>query len=139
MADIKIAYCVTLYNIVNKILFVDVPQGEAPVERKLPFNVKYKLQKNMNLLVKDYAFFDSEKSRLIKEYGEEVDNGARIVVKSENIDEYKKEINKIMNMEVSRNFLTLTDKEVEDITGVDAECSEMELFIEYMTDNPKND
>jgi len=134
MANIKIAYCVTLYNVLNKIIFENAGEEGEPVERKLPFNLKYKLQKNLNMVAKDYAFFESEKQRLIREYGEDIDDGKKVQVKKENFDSYKEEVVKIMNMEVERNFLTLTDKEIDEISDADVECAEMEVFIQYLTE-----
>lgn len=132
MANIKIAYCITLYNVLNKIIFDGETEDGRPIERKLPFNVKYKLQKDLNAVSKDYIYFENERNRLITEYGEKVDD--KTIVKEENRDAYKKDILKVLDMEVERNFATLTDEEIESISDVEAECAEMEVFIKYLTE-----
>lgn len=133
MADIKIAYCLTLYDALNSILFEDSGDSKIPVERKIPFKTKYKIQKNLNMLAKDYVYYENEKNRLIKEYGEETDG--RIVVKPENVETYKQEISKILSLEVQRDFLKLTDEEIEAINDdIDIDCAGMEILIQYLTD-----
>ena len=131
MADIKISYCVALHNILTKILF-DYDKDGKLLERKLPFNVKYKLQKNLNIVSKDFLFFETERNNLIKKYGEEKED--KIKLKEENFEDYKSEVEKLLDMEVSRNLLKLSDEEVEAIGDVEADCAEMEVFIEYLTD-----
>lgn len=131
MADIKISYCIALHNVLTKILF-DYDKDGKLLERKLPFNVKYKLQKNLNIVSKDYLFFETERNNIIKKYGEEKEN--KIKLKEENFEDYKSEVEKLLDMEVSRNLLKLSDEEVESIGDVEADCAEMEVFIEYLTD-----
>ena len=133
MADIRIAYCLTLYDALNSILFIEPEEGKMPVERKIPFKTKYKIQKNLNVLSKDYVYYEEERTRLIKEYGEESEG--KITVKPENMTVFKEEIGKILSMEVQRDFLKFTDEEMEEISGdIIIDCAAMELIIQYLTD-----
>lgn len=133
MADIKIAYCISLYDLLNGILFENTEDGAVPVERKIPFKTKYKIQKNLNLLAKDFAFYEQEKEKLIRQYG--VEGDGKITVTPENMDVFKEELGKILGMEVQRDFLKLTDEEIESINcDFDASCGEVELLIQYLTE-----
>lgn len=129
---IKIMYGVTLYNLLKKMLFVQA-DGDKVEERDLPFGVKYKLQKDFDIVAKDYSYFENERVRLVKEYGEE--DGDRVVVKDENIEEYKNELLAMMNKEVVHTFAELTEAEILSLDGVKTECHEMELFIRYLTED----
>ena len=133
MADIRIAYCLTLYDALNSILFTEPEEGKMPLERKIPFKTKYKIQKNLNVLAKDYVYYEEERTSLIKEYGEESEG--KITVKPENMTVFKEEIGKILSMEVQRDFLKFTDEEMEEISGdIIIDCAAMELIIQYLTD-----
>lgn len=131
MDKIRIAYCLTLYDALNNMLFENIEENKPPVERKIPFKTKYKIQKNLNILAKDYVYFEDERHKLIQEYGEQKDNS--IIVKEENIQKYKEDLSKILSMEVERDFSKLTEKELEDIgDDVVVDCASMELLIKYM-------
>jgi len=130
MDNIKIAYSISLYNVLNKILFIEFDEKNAK-ERELPFNVKYKLQKDLDMVSKDYIYFENERNNLIKQYGEEAEG--KVKVTDENMSTYKEEVMKILNMEVTHKFALLTEEEINSIKDVNIECHEMELFIMYLT------
>lgn len=132
---IPILYSIALYKVVEKILFVGNTEGnEKPEERELPFNVKYKLQRNQDLLLKDYAFYESERLNLIKKLG--VSDGTKTVVPQEKMDEYRDEMKKVLYIEGEHSFKSLTPEEVDKIKGeVNVTCEEMNLFIAYMVDD----
>lgn len=131
MDKIRIAYCLTLYDALNNILFEDAEPNTTPVERKIPFKTKYKIQKNLNTLAKDYVYFEDERHKLIQEYGEQ--QGNNVVVKEENLEKYKEDLGKILSMEVERDFSKLSEKEIEDISDdIFVDCAGMELLIKYI-------
>ena len=139
MNEIKmpIAYSVTLYTLLEKMLFVNnvVSQGgETPEERELPFNVKYKLHRNFDILLKDFSYFENNRNTLIRQYGEEKDG--RITVKPENIEEYREELLKAINIEVTHTFIKLTPEEVALISqNINVTTEEMNLFISFLVED----
>ena len=132
-----IAYSVTLYTLLEKMLFVNnvVSQGgETPEERELPFNVKYKLHRNFDILLKDFSYFENNRNTLIRQYGEEKDG--RITVKPENIEEYREELLKAINIEVTHTFIKLTPEEVALISqNINVTTEEMNLFISFLVED----
>ena len=132
-----IAYSVTLYTLLEKMLFVNnvVSQGgETPEERELPFNVKYKLHRNFDILLKDFSYFENNRNSLIRQYGEEKDG--RITVKPENIEEYREELLKAINIEVTHTFIKLTPEEVALISqNINVTTEEMNLFISFLVED----
>lgn len=139
MTEVKmpIAYSVTLYTLLEKMLFVNnvVSQGgETPEERELPFNVKYKLHRNFDILLKDFSYFENNRNTLIRQYGEEKDG--RITVKPENIEEYREELLKAINIEVTHTFIKLTPEEVALISqNINVTTEEMNLFISFLVED----
>ena len=139
MTEVKmpIAYSVTLYTLLEKMLFVNnvVSQGgETPEERELPFNVKYKLHRNFDILLKDFSYFENNRNSLIRQYGEEKDG--RITVKPENIEEYREELLKAINIEVTHTFIKLTPEEVALISqNINVTTEEMNLFISFLVED----
>lgn len=139
MIEVKmpIAYSVTLYTLLEKMLFVNnvISQGgETPEERELPFNVKYKLHRNFDILLKDFSYFENNRNTLIRQYGEEKDG--RITVKPENIEEYREELLKAINIEVTHTFIKLTPEEVALISqNINVTTEEMNLFISFLVED----
>lgn len=132
---LPIVYSITLYRVIEKILFLGDPNLESkPEERPLPFNVKYKLQRNLDMLLKDYAFYESERKRLVKQFGKE--EGDKTVVPQENLAEFREELTKSIRIEVEHSFKLLTPEEVDRIQGdIKVSCEEMNLFIAYMVED----
>ena len=139
MNEIKmpIAYSVTLYTLLQKMIYMNdvISQGgENPKERELPFNVKYKLHRNFDILLKDYSYFENQRTSLIRQYGEE--SNGRITVKPENIETYKNELLKAINIEVTHTFIKLTPKEVALIgANINTNSEEMNLFISFLVED----
>lgn len=132
---LPIMYSIALYKVVEKLLFVgDTESDEKPEERDLPFNVKYKLQRNQDMLLKDYAFYESERARLIKSFGNA--EGDKTVVPPEKVPEFREELKKVIQIEVEHSFKFLTPEEVDSIKGdIKVSCEEMNLFIAYMVED----
>ena len=132
--NLTIAHSVSLCKVLESILFSE-KEGKI-TENDLPFNVKYKIQRNLDLLNKDRVFFESEKQRLITLYGKPLeDNPNKIEVTPENLKEYKEELLKVLSIEVSHNFRKLKPEEVESIKNVSAQTFEMDLFIALMVED----
>ena len=136
MADkITIATSVALCKLLEGMLF-DV-DTDSFKENDLPFNVRYKIQRNLDLLAKDKAYFETERQNLIKKYGaKEEDDPQRIKVTNENMKEFQEEILKIMALEVEHKFFKFTPEEVFLIKDVKAQAYEMDLFIAVLVEDP---
>jgi len=132
MTDLNVAYCISMYEMLNKILFT-VDKENKLIERDIPFATKYKLQKNLKIVSKEYEDFITEKNSLITKYGEEKDS--KITVTDENSEKYKEDMLKVLSKKVEHEFSVLNDEEISAIKDVDIECYEMDLFIEFFTEN----
>lgn len=136
MADkITIATSVALCKLLESMLF-DV-DSKSFKENDLPFNVRYKIQRNLDLLAKDKAYFEMERQNLIKKYGaKEEDDPQKIKVTEENMQDFQDEILKIMALEVEHKFFKFTPEEVFLIKDVKAQAYEMDLFIGVLVEDP---
>lgn len=137
---IPVVYCITLYKVLDKILYVDGSEKvDNPVERELPFNVKYKLQRNLDILLKDYIFYQSKRSELINKYGTKNEEGtATIVNDPDSIEKFKQELLEAINTLVEHTFKKFTPDEVNSITSnINITTNEMQIFIAYLVDDPE--
>ena len=136
MADkITIATSVALCKLLEGMLF-DVDSNSFK-ENDLPFNVRYKIQRNLDLLAKDKAYFEMERQNLIKKYGAKEENDPqKIKVTEENMQDFQDEILKIMALEVEHKFFKFTPEEVFLIKDVKAQAYEMDLFIGVLVEDP---
>ena len=129
-----IGYSVSLFMIIDKLLYVNGSNVESPVERPLPFNVKYKLQRASDVLLKDYAHYEQFRTTLIKNIG--VESDGKISVPEERMDEFKESLSELFSTEVEHSFMKLKPEEVDEITdGVNISCNEMNLFISYLVED----
>ena len=129
-----IGYSVSLFLIIDKLLYVNGSNVESPVERPLPFNVKYKLQRASDVLLKDYAHYEQFRTTLIKNLGVEEDG--KISVPEERMDEFRESLAELLTTEVEHSFKKLRPEEVDEITdGVEISCNEMNLFISYLVED----
>lgn len=129
-----LGYSVALFTIIDKILYIGGSNTENPVERSLPFNVKYKLRRTSDILIKDYAHYEQFRTTLIKNLGVEEDG--KISVPEDKMEEFKASMTEMLSTEVEHTFKKLNPNEVDEITdGVDISCNEMDLFISYLVDD----
>lgn len=131
---INIGACITLYNILNKILF-DNTDPQNPVEREIPFNVRYKLQRVLAIVEKDYFFFNDERNKLIDEIGilDESKNLKR--VPDEKIPEFKDALMNILKTQITHDFYKLKPEDLETINIKDITTDEMNIFIMTLVDD----
>ena len=136
MADkITIATSVALCKLLESMLF-DV-DSKSFKENDLPFNIRYKIQRNLDLLAKDKAYFEMERQNLIKKYGAKEENDPqKIKVTEENMQDFQDEILKIMALEVEHKFFKFTPEELFLIKDVKAQAYEMDLFIGVLVEDP---
>ena len=129
-----LGYSVALFTIVDKILYIGGSNVENPVERSLPFNVKYKLRRASDVLIKDYAHYEQFRTTLIKNLGVEEDG--KISVPEDKMEEFRASMTEMMSTEVEHTFMKLKPSEVNEITdGIDVTYTDMDLFISYLVED----
>ena len=129
-----LGYSVALFTIVDKILYIGGSNVGNPVERSLPFNVKYKLRRASDVLIKDYAHYEQFRTTLIKNLG--VEEEGKISVPEDKMEEFKASMTEMMSTEVEHTFMKLKPYEVNEITdGIDITYNEMDLFISYLVED----
>lgn len=131
MADTKltIGHSVALSNVIGKILYKE----DATQERNLPFSVKYKLQRNADILLKDCSYFEYERAMLFKKLGKIEED--KITIAEDSIEEYDREITKLASMPVTHDILKLKLEEVESIDDVNLNCHEMNIFVAFLVED----
>lgn len=129
-----LGYSVALFTIIDKILYIGGSNVENPVERSLPFNVKYKLRRASDVLIKDYAHYEQFRTTLIKNIG--VEEEGKISVPEDKMDEFRASMTEMMSTEVEHTFMKLKPSEVNEITdGIDVTYTDMDLFISYLVED----
>lgn len=128
-----IAASYTLYKILTKMVYGADP--EHPSEKNLAFNIKYKILRNKDLLEKDTIYFEQERARLVRELGEQTEEGL-FKVKAENVPEFNKELEKILRIEVEHKLLKLTPEDLDCIDESDLTADSIALFVAAMVDDP---
>lgn len=134
--DIKMTLgaSIILNKVLNAILFVD--QSTTPAkERPLSLPIKYKLQRAKSLVEKDCAFFDTERDNLIKEMGVEKEDHSAIYVPEDKLDEYKKRLTELVQLEISHDFLKIKPEDVANIDVEGLTTEEVALFMAYLIDD----
>lgn len=109
--------------------------GKDGTERKLPFNLKYKLQRNLSAIATDSEFFDKERDALIRELGEEADGV--IKVKDENLEEFNKRLFDMLSTDTDHNLIKLAPEDMDNFNDIDISCSDLNVFIRFMVDDPQ--
>lgn len=134
--DIKMTLgaSIILNKVLNAILFVD--QTTTPMtERSLNLPIKYRLQRAKSMVEKDCVFFDNERDNLIKEMGVEKEDHSAIYVPEEKMDEYKKKLTEIIQLEVTHDFMKLKPEDVANIDVEGLTTEEVALFMAYLIDD----
>lgn len=72
---------------------------------KLPIKVAYKISKLVNRMQPDLKIYEEQRTKLVKELGELVDEKTDSWrVKAENSEKFNEEIKKVLDVEVDLNF-----------------------------------
>lgn len=128
----KMAITINLYQIIKKMLFNY--SDNHTEENKLPFNVKYKLQRAGVIFEQDYLLYESKRQELVKKYGTENDKGVS-VVGDDKKEEFENELKEFLNTDVEHSIIKFTPNELEGIE-VDISMSELEIFVSSLVDDP---
>ena len=124
----------TLIEVLEKILFklAENTDGSklAPVERSLPFGLKYKLVSNYNSLVTVASDYDTKRKEIIKKYGVENEETHEYSIqdeesKSKALDEIAKMLAESVIVEV----LKISTKEIEEVNDESIELSTVDIIL----------
>lgn len=128
---------IILNRVLNAILFEQPKEGSTtePVERNLPFSLKYKLQRAKSLVEKDCIFFDKERESLIKKLGVESEDHTTIQIPDDKLEEYKKTLMEMVQLEVTHEFLKIKPEDVENIDVEGISTEEVGLFMALLIDD----
>ena len=124
----------TLIDVLEKILFkLAENNGDnktVPVERSLPFGLKYKLVSNYNSLVTAASDYDTKRKEIIKKYGVENEETHEYSIqdeesKSKALDEIAKMLAESVIVEV----LKISTKEIEEVNDESIELSTVDIIL----------
>lgn len=124
----------TLIEVLEKILFKPAENNgdnkTAPVERSLPFGLKYKLVSNYNSLVTVASDYDTKRKEIIKKYGVENEETHEYSIqdeesKSKALDEIAKMLAESVIVEV----LKISTKEIEEVNDESIELSTVDIIL----------
>lgn len=124
----------TLIEVLEKILFKPAENNgdnkTVPVERSLPFGLKYKLVSNYNSLVIAASDYDTKRKEIIKKYGVENEETHEYSIqdeesKSKALDEIAKMLAESVIVEV----LKISTKEIEEVNDESIELSTVDIIL----------
>ena len=135
----------TLVEVLEKILFKPAENNgdnkTAPVERSIPFGLKYKLVSNYNSLVTVASDYDTKRKEIIKKYGVENEETHEYSIqdeesKSKALDEIAKMLSESVIVEV----LKVPTKEIEEVNDESIELSTVDIILlqEFLVEKEGN-
>lgn len=123
-----------LIEVLEKILFkLAENNGDnktAPVERSLPFGLKYKLVSNYNSLVTVASDYDTKRKEIIKKYGVENEETHEYSIQDEESkSKALDEIAKMLAENVIVEVLKISTKEIEEVNDESIELSTVDIIL----------
>lgn len=124
----------TLIEVLEKILFKFAENNgdnkTAPVERSLPFGLKYKLVSNYNSLVTVASDYDTKRKEIIKKYGVENEETHEYSIQDEESkSKALDEITKMLAESVVVEVLKISTKEIEEVNDESIELSTVDIIL----------
>ena len=124
----------TLIEVLEKILFKPAENNgdnkTAPVERSLPFGLKYKLVSNYNSLVTVASDYDTKRKEIIKKYGvEDEETHEYSIQNEESKSKALDEITKMLAESVIVEVLKISTKEIEEVNDESIELSTVDIIL----------
>ena len=124
----------TLIEVLEKILFKPTENNgdnkTAPVERSLPFGLKYKLVSNYNSLVTVASDYDTKRKEIIKKYGvEDEETHEYSIQNEESKSKALDEITKMLAESVIVEVLKISTKEIEEVSDESIELSTVDIIL----------
>ena len=124
----------TLVEVLEKILFKPAENNgdnkTVPVERSLPFGLKYKLVSNYNSLVIAASDYDTKRKEIIKKYGVENEETHEYSIQDEESkSKALDEITKMLAESVIVEVLKISTKEIEEVNDESIELSTVDIIL----------
>ena len=124
----------TLIEVLEKILFKPAENNgdnkTAPVERSIPFGLKYKLVSNYNSLVTVASDYDTKRKEIIKKYGvEDEETHEYSIQNEESKSKALDEITKMLAENVIVEVLKISTKEIEEVSDESIELSTVDIIL----------
>ena len=124
----------TLVEVLEKILFKPAENNDGnktvPVERSLPFGLKYKLVSNYNSLVIAASDYDTKRKEIIKKYGVENEETHEYSIQDEESkSKALDEITKMLAESVIVEVLKISTKEIEEVNDESIELSTVDIIL----------
>ena len=124
----------TLIEVLEKILFKPAENNgdnkTAPVERSLPFGLKYKLVSNYNSLVTAASDYDTKRKEIIRKYGvEDEETHEYSIQNEESKSKALDEIAKMLAESVLVEVLKISTKEIEEVNDESIELSTVDIIL----------
>ena len=124
----------TLIEVLEKILFKPAENNGdnkiVPVERSLPFGLKYKLVSNYNSLVTAASDYDTKRKEIIKKYGVENEETHEYSIQDEESkSKALDEITKMLAESVIVEVLKISTKEIEEVNDESIELSTVDIIL----------
>ena len=135
----------TLVSVLEKILFKPAENNDSnkivPVERSLPFGLKYKLVSNYNSLVTASSDYDTKRKEIIKKYGvEDEETHEYSIQNEESKSKALDEIAKMLAESVIVEVLKVPTKEIEEVNDESIELSTVDIILlqEFLVEKEGN-
>lgn len=129
-----------LNEISEKLLFAvkEIDGKKMVVDRELPFRLRYRLNRNYEVLSKDAKYFDMQRMLLMAKYGNPTEDGKNVVIPEDKQEEYRERIGDLIDSVVEHTIMTLEPDDLVLINDTDITVSPdaMAVFIGYMTNDP---
>ena len=124
----------TLIEVLEKILFKPAENNgdnkTVPVERSIPFGLKYKLVSNYNSLVTVASDYDTKRKEIIKKYGVENEETHEYSIQDEESkSKALDEITKMLAESVIVEVLKISTKEIEEVNDGSIELSTVDIIL----------
>ena len=124
----------TLIEVLEKILFKPAENNgdnkTVPVERSIPFGLKYKLVSNYNSLVTVASDYDTKRKEIIKKYGVENEETHEYSIQDEESkSKALDEITKMLAESVIVEVLKISTKEIEEVSDESIELSTVDIIL----------
>lgn len=122
---------VKLVEALQKILFVPgEDESSEPVERPLPFGLKYKLVTDYNSLATVAAEYEVKRREIIKKYGTENEETHEYSIQDEETkNKALDEILELLKENVLIEILKVPTKEIESVGGESIEISSLDILL----------
>ena len=124
----------TLITALEKILFKSTENNDGnksvPVERSIPFGLKYKLVTNYNSLLAAAGEYDAKRKEIIRKYGVENEETHEYSIQDEESkNKALDEIVKLLEESVIVEVLKISTKEIEEVNDDSIELSTVDIIL----------